>query len=81
MESVTATDAKKIGQLMDRVVQSGEPVAIRRSGRPQVVVVPWRKWNKECYLTKASLGQPMEEARDELMMSGEERSRKTASAG
>ena len=64
---------------MDDVVQSGEPIAIRRSGRPQVVVVPWRKWNSECYLTKASLGQPVEEARDELMMTGAERARSTIS--
>lgn len=63
MESITATAAKKIGELMDGVVQTGEPVAIRRSGRPQVVVVAWRKWNKQCYLARANLGQPMEEAK------------------
>ena len=62
MESITATDAKKIGQLMDRVVQSGEPVAIRRSGRPQVVVVPWRKWNTQAWVSREALGQPREKA-------------------
>lgn len=67
MDSITATEAKKVGQLMDRVVQTGEPIAIKRSGRPQVVVVPWRKWNKQLYLEKASLGMPIEEARDELL--------------
>ena len=81
MESISATNAKKIGQLMDRVVQSGEPIAIKRSGRPQVVVVPWRKWNKQCYLTKADLGQPREETREELMLSGAERAKKTAASG
>ncbi len=63
MESITATEAKKIGQLMDDVVQSGSPIAIRRSGRPQVVVVPWRRWNRLNYLVRADLGQLMEDAK------------------
>ena len=62
MDSITATEAKKIGQLMDRVVQSGEPVAIRRSGRPQVVVVPWRKWNEQAWVSRTQLGQTREQA-------------------
>lgn len=66
---------------MDRVVQSGEPIAIRRTGRPQVVVIAWRKWNKLLFMTKAELGQPQDETRNELMMSGAERSAATASEG
>ena len=78
MNSITATEAKKIGKLMDRVVQSGEPIAIRRNGRPQAVVIAWRRWNPLLYLTKIELGMPKDEARQEILTSGEERSRATA---
>ena len=80
MESITATEAKAVGKLMDRVVQTGEPIAIRRTGRPQVVVIAWRKWNQLLYMTKAELGQPRDETRDELMLTGAERSRATAAS-
>jgi prevent-host-death family protein len=49
METVSATEARvHFGDLLRRVVASGQPVLVERGGTPQVVVLPVAEYRRLC---------------------------------